>query len=842
MADIDFTFSGDSSSLKQALAEIKDEVRKTKEGVSSLATKFGAVILAAQGAVAALRATYAAVSNIPGQAARMENLVTVFTSLSGSAETARTLISDLWHDAANGAVGLEEMAAAAKPLVSVFSNVDTIREWTNRFADISAGSGIAADALSKVYARAVTLGKVDSKAIESLAKQGVPIYQRLGEVIGASASRVKELAKDGAISADQYSAALRKMTDAGGEYFQLSSQLSNTSGGSWDTLVENVNRLAAALGTPINAAITPVLQSIAAAVEAAMPKVEEFSRAFVAGFEQAVSVLSPIVEAIASVSGALGGAKTIIAAAAAAMLMYAGNAQTATVSTAAMRTQVSSLSTSLKGMMSMSAVSSAFKNALLGMRSALTTTLAGMRVAWTTTWTTMAAVARTAVVTVKAALISTGIGLIIVGIGEALGALYNWFAGNNEAAEQAAESARAFAQSLKDLEKQAEKVSTQEQMDSFMSQLNEQIEELREARRQAYEDEDWDKGEQLTAQLKTLWEKQAAYKKTLSLQVEEAARAADAAAQMRKQREEAEALAQSIEMAKEKMAELQEKQRSKTREDYLSGLDTGRQISLRLSDVGMRSMEELSAAIKNLEMTDMVDENAVADYERLVATFNKITELQRKATQEEREKKKALADNQARYDEQTALLQAQIDGNSKLAAKLREQQRVVQLTEEYRRQGFRNAVQMAEQLVQMEKQATAKQAQGDYTQQIELAKAQIAGDERKLNLLRQQQRIVELTERFRSQGLANAEAKAKRLAALEAQAAEAAEAVRHSQNATRISNTTASVGGGGRSVVIGGPMLSESKKHTALLREVGSTLKRKQTIQISGQIKAVIGR
>lgn len=319
MADIDFTFSGDSSSLKQALAEIKDEVRKTKEGVSSLATKFGAVILAAQGAVAALKATYAAVSNIPGQAARMENLVTVFTSLSGSAETARALISDLWHDAANGAVGLEEMAAAAKPLVSVFSNVDTIREWTNRFADISAGSGIAADALSKVYARAVTLGKVDSKAIEGLAKQGVPIYQRLGEVIGASASRVKELAKDGAISADQYSAALRKMTDAGGEYFQLSSQLSNTSGGSWDTLVENVNRLAAALGTPINAAITPVLQSIAAAVEAAMPKVEEFSRAFVAGFEQAVSVLSPIVEAITSVSGALGGAKTIIAAAAAAV-------------------------------------------------------------------------------------------------------------------------------------------------------------------------------------------------------------------------------------------------------------------------------------------------------------------------------------------------------------------------------------------------------------------------------------------------------------------------------------------------------------------------------------------
>lgn len=843
MADIDFTFSGDASSLQQALEEIKNEVRQTKESVGSLATKFGAVLVAAQGAVAAIKAAYAAVSNIPGQAARMEDLVTVFSSLSGSAADARALINDLWHDAANGAVGLEEMAAAAKPLVNVFSNTATIREWTNRFADISAGSGVAADALAKVYARVLTLGKVDSKAIDGLAKQGIPIYQRLGDVIGASASRVQELAKAGQISADQYSAAMRMMTDAGGEFYRLSSQLSNTAKGSWGTLVENINRVAAALGTPINEAITPVLQSIASSVEEAMPKIEKFASDFVSGFSGVVDILSPIAKAVVSITEALGGAKTVIASAAAAMLMYSGHTKTATVSTAAMRTQVTALATSLRGAMSMTAISATFKSALAGMRSAMVSTLLGMRVAWTTAWTTMAAVVRTAMVAVKAALVSTGIGLIIVGIGEALSALYSWFAGNSEAAQQAAESAREFERTLRDMGKQAEKVTTYEQMDSFMAGLEDQIEELVEARKQAYADEDWDKGEQLTAQLKTLWEKKAAYKETLPLQVEEARRAAEVQELMAKQREEAEELAKKIEEAKDKMAELREKQRGKMREDYLSGLNTDTQISLRLSDVGMRSMEELTATIKKMETEPLIDASTVAEYERLVGVFNKITELQRKSNQEAKERAKAMAEVKTRYDEQTAVLQAQISGNKELETKLREQQRIVQLTEEYRRQGFTNALQMAEELVRLEKEAATKKAVDDYDKQVALLKAQLAGDEKKLNLLKQQQRIVELTEQFRAHGLANAEAKAKRLVALEAKAAEAANAASNAaQNATRVSDSTASVGGGGRSVVIGGPMLTESKKHTALLREVGATLKQKPTVQLSGNLKAVLGR
>ena len=170
MADVEFTFSGNAASLKAAPDDIKSELSRTKESVASLTSQFGKMYVGVQAAVAAIRTAWSALSNIPGQAARIEDLTTVFKGLMGSAEDAGELLQGLWQDAAHGAVALEDLAAAARPLTTVFSNTETIREWTRRFADIAAGSDIAASQLSKVYARIVTLGKVDSRAVESLAK------------------------------------------------------------------------------------------------------------------------------------------------------------------------------------------------------------------------------------------------------------------------------------------------------------------------------------------------------------------------------------------------------------------------------------------------------------------------------------------------------------------------------------------------------------------------------------------------------------------------------------------------------------------------------------------------
>lgn len=805
MADVSFTFSGDAASLQNALNEIKGEVRKTKDSVQGLAGQFTASFAAIGGAIAAVKGAFAFFSNIPAQAARIEDLRVTFTQMTGDAEQAGQILDDLWHDAANGAVGLEEMAATAKPLLNVFSDSASIREWSRRFADIATGSGVAADQLSKVFSRAMAIGKIDSRAIDTLARQGIPIYQELAAVIGTTTEAVQAMVKKGLVSADQYAAAFRRMTDEGGKYYNLSSQLSNTSAGSWGTMLENINRVAAKLGEPINEAFTPVLQSIAVALEESLPAVQAFAGSFGSAFSGVVAVISPIVSGIGELVSVLGGAETVVAAAAAALLMYVGNTKAATTSTVSFRAQLTTLGNTIKGL-SFSSFVTGFRTALSGLKSAMTATLTGLKLTWSVTWSTMATVTRAAMVAVKAAIVSTGIGLIIVGIGEALGALYSWFAGNSEAAERAAESTRQFEKSLNSLNKQAGKVKTHEQYDSFMEQLDERIDDLRDQRDMAVaKDEDEEVIALLDQQIARLRQKRRHYEDTLPIQIEEAIAAERAAEAMRRQQEEAAELERKLAAAREKLNDLYRRQRENEREQYLSGLAPEVQIQLRLADATAygqtrHTIESLRKEMEDIMRKPVVTEQDVARYEMLASTYNKITELQRRG----REEAERTAETERRRAEEAA------------------------------------------------KQEQARQnASRDYDMAVKMLQAEIAGDERRLQVLKQQQRITQLTAEYQRQGLEDAEARAKRMVALEKQLEEMQEKQkqqeqkqqgRSRQQGTRITDSMAGVGGGGRSVVIGGPLVSETKKQTRLLEGIGNNTRRGPTIQVSGNVEAVISR
>ena len=805
MADVSFTFSGDAASLQNALNEIKGEVRKTKDSVQGLAGQFTASFAAIGGAIAAVKGAFAFFSNIPAQAARIEDLRVTFTQMTGDAEQAGQILDDLWHDAANGAVGLEEMAATAKPLLNVFSDSASIREWSRRFADIATGSGVAADQLSKVFSRAMAIGKIDSRAIDTLARQGIPIYQELAAVIGTTTEAVQDMVKKGLVSADQYAAAFRRMTDEGGKYYNLSSQLSNTSAGSWGTMLENINRVAAKLGEPINEAFTPVLQSIAVALEESLPAVQAFAGSFGSAFSGVVEVISPIVSGIGELVSVLGGAETVVAAAAAALLMYVGNSKAATASTVSFRAQLTTLGNTIKGL-SFSSFVTGFRTALSGLKSAMTATLTGLKLTWSVTWSTMATVTRAAMVAVKAAIVSTGIGLIIVGIGEALGALYSWFAGNSEAAERAAESTRQFEKSLSNLNKQAGKVKTHEQYDSFMEQLDERLDDLRDQRDMAVaKDEDEEVIALLDQQIARLRQKRRHYEETLPIQIEEAIAAERAAEAMRRQQEEAAELERKLAAAREKLNDLYRRQRENEREQYLSGLAPEVQIQLRLADATAygqtrHTIESLRKEMEDIMRKPVVTEQDVARYEKLAATHNKIVELQRRG----REEAERTAETERRRAEEAA------------------------------------------------KQEQARQnAARDYDVAVKMLQAEIAGDERRLQVLKQQQRITQLTAEYQRQGLEDAEARAKRMVALEKQLEEAQEKQkqqeqkqqgRSRQQGTRITDSMAGVGGGGRSVVIGGPLVSETKKQTRLLEGIGNNTRRGPTIQVSGNVEAVISR
>ncbi len=804
MSDVTFTFTGDSTSLQNALNEIKGEVGKTKESVQGLAGQFVASFAAIGAAIAAVKGAFATLGGISAEAARMEQTGLAFKVMMGDAAAAAEYVAKLRKYAAETPFEFGDISDAGKTLLSMGTAADKSIEVIRKLGDIASVSGKPLKELAFLYAKVQNSG-LSNEVAESLEMQGVPIRKLIAEMKGISFEDVFKGISKRQFNLDDLDAALDKLTGPGGLLENMTKLQSQTFSGALSTLTDGFSALAVEMGTPINAAILPVLGELTAYVDSLTPTVQQFAQTLATVFEGAVAVITPIVSGIGELVSILGGAETVIASAAAAMLLYVGNTKTAVTSTVSFRAQLVAMGNTIKGL-SFSSFVTGYRTALSGLKSAMSSTLAGLKVTWSIAWSTMATVTRAAMVAVKAAIVSTGIGLIIVGIGEALGALYSWFMGNSEAAEKAAESTREFEKSLRNLNKQAEKVKTHEQYESFMEQLEERMEDLRDQRSMAVaKDEDEEVIKLLDQQLARLRERKRHYEETLPKQVEAAQAAERAAEALRKQREEAAELEKKLAAAREKLYDMAQRQRETERENYLSGLDTNTQIELRLADATAYGQARHTIETLRQEMQDILNKPIVtpedtARYEKLASTYNKIVELQRRG----REEAERTAETERRRAEEAA------------------------------------------------KQEQARQrAASDYDMAVKMLQAEIAGNEKRLEVLKQQQRITQLTAEYQRQGLEDAEARAKRMVALEKQLEDMQEKQekrekqqqgRSRQSSTRISDSYASVGGGGRSVVIGGPLISETKKQTRLLEGIGNNTRRPPTVQVTGNVEAVISR
>ncbi len=251
MSAVKFKFSGDSAELLKELENIKEKIRGASEqaakvspgkgaaaDVEGLGASFKKLLPSVTATVAGVASFGTALSVIKmgiKDAMDDEYMAVQLSSYTKNIESARDLQSQLDHLAANGVVALDDLGKAAQNLSMHFrTNNTAIMSWSEVFADIAASGKISAEQLSNSWAKVMANGFADSRAINQLQNQGIPIIKALAEEMGVAEKQVIELAKKREISADQYVNAIRKMRDA--EFSGKNSALSNTTIGSWETL------------------------------------------------------------------------------------------------------------------------------------------------------------------------------------------------------------------------------------------------------------------------------------------------------------------------------------------------------------------------------------------------------------------------------------------------------------------------------------------------------------------------------------------------------------------------------------------------------------------------------
>lgn len=791
MSDITFTFSGDANSLKAALDDIKSSVSSTKEATRSLASTLTA-------AFAATAVSVAAAFSAINAAAERETLTTAFIPLLGSVDAAQKRMAELAQFAAATPFEINGIAKASKTLQALTNGALATGEGLRLVGD---AASVAGDQ-SSFEEMAVTIGRLYSGL-----QSGRPIgeaasrLQELGTISASTRAQLEDLQKAGKKGNAVWAIAEAAIGKVAGAMELQSATWSgkvSTMGDAWQEFMVK-------LGTPLKNALKPALDSLTASFEALAPKAAALGQSLGSIFSVLASsigtvssVIVPLVSIIGEFINLCGGASRVVAIVAAAMLIYGSNTRMASLASISLRGSLSKLVSQMSSL-SFSGLVSNFKASMASMLISAKASSFGIRTAWTMAMTTIATVTRVSMRVIKAAIVSTGVGALLIIFGEALGALYTWWNKNGEAAQQAADAATSYRDTLNGITDGARAVKTEEQRLAVMQAITDETKRLKEAQSQAQVDGYGKLSDELSRQIEQLKKVGKQYDEWLPKRVKAAQIAAQEAQASKHQREELEKLTKQRIEASKALEKLMEQNSAQRQEDELKQIeDPNEQITTRLRVLGLEDLEALEkerASLTNASWFKTATPQDLERYEQLLATQKAIAELTKKQKDDEEAKAKKLAEATAEYAERKDMLEAEISGESKKIAQLEAQMRLTELTAQLREQGFIDAAARAQTLLELEQKLAAKKA-------------------------------------------ADKAAKKKEDEAEKKDSQNKKSTTRHTVEFIR--DSKAAVGGGGSSIIIGGPLLTESKKHTSYLKEVRDALKTPPSIAVTGNVDAVL--
>lgn len=301
-----FKFSADNSDVVAKLNEIKQQM-----GDLSWAD----MAMGLQAVVGLLNHAKSAISSLMAPAAALEDMSIKLGVMLNDRAAGDALASSFERLATNGVVSLQDLQGAAASLVGVFSDPRQVEQWVPVLANIAAGSRLSAQQIAEMVAGLNDTGKA---RLTEMAKAGIPVYQTLAKTMGLTVEEVKKLQEAGDLTAQHLLQAFAAMTAEGQKFHDLNATMSNTTAGSWATLVASWQELLAAVGESLNNVIRPAMQKVSAFLQehkeslaAALKLVVQLGTAWAA--VKAVNLAAGVWAAVKGLKAAVAEARTLSA-------------------------------------------------------------------------------------------------------------------------------------------------------------------------------------------------------------------------------------------------------------------------------------------------------------------------------------------------------------------------------------------------------------------------------------------------------------------------------------------------------------------------------------------------
>lgn len=201
-------------------------------------------LLATFGGIAAMKSFISDMVQVRGE---FQKTQMAFETMLGSKEKADMLMSQMVQTAAKTPFDLQGVANGAKQLLAYGTAAKNVNDTLVRLGNIASGLSIPLGDLVYLYGTTQTQGRLFTQDVRQFMGRGIPLVKELASLLGKTEEEINKMVTAGQIGFTEVEKVIKKMTDEGGQFYNLmekqsqtlSGQISNL-GDAWDQMLNSI--------------------------------------------------------------------------------------------------------------------------------------------------------------------------------------------------------------------------------------------------------------------------------------------------------------------------------------------------------------------------------------------------------------------------------------------------------------------------------------------------------------------------------------------------------------------------------------------------------------------------
>lgn len=186
------------------------------------------------------------ISSIIETRGQFQQLEIAFGTMLGSEDKANTLMQQMVDTAAKTPFDLMGVAEGAKQLLAYGVSADKVNDTLVRLGNIASGLSIPLNDIVYLYGTTMVQGRLYAQDVRQFTGRGIPLVAELAEKYHTTAEGINEMVSAGKIGFPDVEEVLNKMTNEGGQFYQLMEKQSSSLTGqianlqdAWDTVLND---------------------------------------------------------------------------------------------------------------------------------------------------------------------------------------------------------------------------------------------------------------------------------------------------------------------------------------------------------------------------------------------------------------------------------------------------------------------------------------------------------------------------------------------------------------------------------------------------------------------------